>query len=77
MMGEEKSMAHWWNDTYRGKREYWERTCPSATLSTKSPTQSSLGLNPGLRGERPDTDRLSHGTGSIVSVTVRAIEVGW
>jgi hypothetical protein len=37
-------------------------TYPSATLSTKNPTWTDPGWNPGLRGERPATNRLSHGT---------------
>jgi hypothetical protein len=37
-------------------------TCPSATLSTTNPTRTDAGPNPGLRGERPATNRLSHGT---------------
>jgi hypothetical protein len=38
------------------------KTCPSATLSTTNPTWTDPGSNPGLRGERPATNRLSHGT---------------
>jgi hypothetical protein len=37
-------------------------TCPSATLSTTNPTWTDSGSNPGLRGEKPATNRLSHGT---------------
>jgi hypothetical protein len=37
-------------------------TCPRATLSTTNPTWTVPGSNPGLRGERPATNRLSHGT---------------
>jgi hypothetical protein len=37
-------------------------TCPSATLSTINLTWTDPGLNPGLRGARPATNRLSHGT---------------
>jgi hypothetical protein len=37
-------------------------TCPSATLSTTNPTWTHPGSNPGLRGERPATNSLSHGT---------------
>jgi hypothetical protein len=44
------------NRSTRGK------TCPSATLSTTNPTWTNPGSNPGLRGERPATNRLSHGT---------------
>jgi hypothetical protein len=38
------------------------KTCPSATLSTTNLTWTEPGSNPGLRGERPATSRLSHGT---------------
>jgi hypothetical protein len=44
------------------------KTCPSATLSTKNPTWINPGANPGLRGERPATNDLSHGTASIMSL---------
>jgi hypothetical protein len=40
--------------------ELGEKTCPSATLSTTNPTWADPGANPGLRGERPATNRLSH-----------------
>jgi hypothetical protein len=39
-----------------------EKNCPSATLSTTNPTWIDSGVNPGLRGERPATNDLSHGT---------------
>jgi hypothetical protein len=35
---------------------------PSDTSSTTNPTLSDTGSNPGLRDERPATNRLSHGT---------------
>ena len=38
----------------------------SDTLSTTNPTWTGPGSNPGLRGERPVTNRLSHGTASSV-----------
>jgi hypothetical protein len=41
----------------------WQgKTCPSATLSTTNPTWTESGSNPGFRGGRPATNRLSHGT---------------
>jgi hypothetical protein len=40
------------------------RTCPSATLSTINPTWNDAGSNLVLRGERPATNRLSHGMAS-------------
>jgi hypothetical protein len=42
------------------------KICPSATLSTTNPTWTDSGSNPGLRGERPATDRLSHGTAHLI-----------
>jgi hypothetical protein len=44
------------NRSTRGK------TCPSATLSTTNPTWTDPGSKPDLRGGRPATNRLSHGT---------------
>jgi hypothetical protein len=38
---------------------------PSATLSTTKPTWIDPGANPGIRGERPATNDLSHGTARI------------
>jgi hypothetical protein len=38
------------------------KTCPSATLSITNPTWTDPGSNPGLRGVRLATNRLSHGT---------------
>jgi hypothetical protein len=48
------------NRSTRGK------TCPSVTLSTTNPTRTDSGSNPGLRGERPATNRLSHGKARIL-----------
>jgi hypothetical protein len=47
------------NRSTRGK------TCPSATLSTINPTWTDPVSNSGLRGERPATNRLSHGTAQV------------
>jgi hypothetical protein len=44
----------------RSTRE--KKTCPSATLPTTNPTWTDPGSNLGLRGGRPATNRLSHGT---------------
>jgi hypothetical protein len=45
-------MEHRWNEIDRGKPKY----------SGKNPTWTDPGSNPGLRGERPATNRLSHST---------------
>jgi hypothetical protein len=55
-------MEHQWNEIYRGKPTTRRKTCPSVTLSTKNPTWTDPGSNPGLRSGRPATDHLSHGT---------------
>jgi hypothetical protein len=46
------------------------KTCPSATLSTTNPTWTDPGSNLGLRGGRPATDGLSHGTALRSTVTL-------
>jgi hypothetical protein len=46
-----------WNED----RQYSEKTCPSATLSTTNLTWPDPGLNPGRRGEKPPTNRLIYG----------------
>jgi hypothetical protein len=47
----------------RGKpKNSEEETYPSATLSTTNPIWIDPGANPGLRGERPAINDLSHGT---------------
>jgi hypothetical protein len=73
-------MEHRWNETDRGKPKYsGEKTCPIATLSTTNPTWTDPGSNPGLRGGRPATNRLSHGTAlaycvaSLLSTVIRVI----
>jgi hypothetical protein len=58
-------MEHQWNEIDRGKPKYsggGGEICPSTILSTTNPTWTDPGSNPGLRGERPATNRLSHGT---------------
>jgi hypothetical protein len=45
-----------------GETEVLGENLPNATLSTTNPTWIDPGANPGLRGERPATNRLSHGT---------------
>jgi hypothetical protein len=55
-------MGHQWNEIDRGKPTTRRKPCPSATLSTTNLTWTDPGSNPGLCGERPATNRLSHGT---------------
>jgi len=58
-------MEHGLNDIHRGK------TCLSTTPFTKNLTRNGSGSKPDLRGERPASNRISHGT---VSNCVRYIE---
>lgn len=44
------------------KQNARRKTCPIVTLSTTNPKRIGLGLNPGLRNDRPETNRLCHGT---------------
>jgi hypothetical protein len=53
---------------FAGETEVLGEKLPSATLSTTNPTWIDPGSNPGLRGERPATNRLSHGTASHVLI---------
>jgi hypothetical protein len=54
-----------WNENWQGKPKYSEKTCPSAALSTTNPTWPDLGSNPGRRGGKPATNRLSCGTAKV------------
>jgi hypothetical protein len=62
-------MEHQWNEIDRGKRTTRRKTCPSATLSTTNPKWTDPGSNPGIRGERPATNRLRHGTAFRCNLT--------
>jgi hypothetical protein len=54
-----------WNENWQGKSKYSEKTCPSATLSTKNPTWPDLGSNPDRRCGKPGTNHLTYGTVKI------------
>jgi hypothetical protein len=56
------------NQSTRGK------TCPSATSSTTNPTRIDASSNPGLRGEKPAANRLSHG--AAYRYTLEAVLTG-
>jgi hypothetical protein len=53
-----------WNENWQRKPKYYEKTRPSATLSTTDPTWYALGSNQGRRSGKPTTNRLSYGTAS-------------
>jgi hypothetical protein len=56
---------NWWNCNWHGRPKYSEQTCRSANLSSTNPTLYDLGSNPGRRGGKPATNRLSYGTALI------------
>lgn len=56
------SMEHWLNYTERVKKTTRGNTFTNATLSNKNPMWTGLRSWHGLRGDRPMTNRLSHGT---------------
>jgi hypothetical protein len=58
-----RATVEWYID--RENRRTRRQTCPSATLSATNPTWIDLGANPGLRGEKPATNDLSHGTTTV------------
>jgi hypothetical protein len=52
------ALVEWYQ---QGKTKILKRnTCPSATLSTKNPTQTGLESNPGFYGDWPATNFLNH-----------------
>ena len=59
------SNGHRWNEIDSGKPE----TCSSATLSNTNATWTDPGSNPHLRGGKPATNRLSHGTTFVWCLT--------
>jgi hypothetical protein len=64
-----------WNENWQVKPKYSEKTCPSATLSTTNPTWPDLGSNPGRRGWKPATKRLSYGMAHIIFVTYTLLKL--
>jgi hypothetical protein len=50
-------------------RKTRRKTCSSVTLPTTNPTWADLGANQGLHCEKPETNRLSYGTGRALHVS--------
>jgi hypothetical protein len=65
-----------WNDTDRGNWRTRRETFPSATFSSNS-TCIEPGTNPGLRGESPATNRLSHVTWLFFSSCLFTFSLDW
>jgi hypothetical protein len=55
-------------------RRFGEKTCPSSILSNTNLTWIDPGANSGLRGERPATNRLSHGTAQVAPCSLIEID---
>jgi hypothetical protein len=58
-------VENWWNEDWQGKPKYSEKPCPSGTLSATNATGLDPGLNPGRRGGKPATNRLSYGAANL------------
>jgi hypothetical protein len=62
------TVGYWWVNGYKASVEwYWQETlgekpAPVPYMSTTNLTWADQVSNPGLRGDRPATNRLSHGT---------------
>jgi hypothetical protein len=61
--------SNWWNEEWQGKPKYSEKTYPSTTLSTTNLTWPDPGSNPGRRGGKLATNRLSYGPAKL-TVTI-------
>jgi hypothetical protein len=60
----------------RGNRSTLKKTCPSTTLSSTNPTWPDPGLNPGRRGGKPATNRLSYGAAcAIITQIIHFCEI--
>jgi hypothetical protein len=55
-------MKHWWNEIDRGKSKYSGKNLSQCHFVHHKSTWTDPGSNTGLRGGRPATNRLSHGT---------------
>jgi hypothetical protein len=56
-----------------GEPKYSGKICPSATLSTTNPTWPDPRSNPGSRGGKPATNRLSYGVASKVALRTEKV----
>ena len=61
------NVEHWWNDTDREKLKFLEKNLFQCHCVPTNPTWTSLRLKPGLHGDRPATNCLSHNTACIIS----------
>ena len=62
MTDESRGVVHWGNDTDRGNPKYLDKNLSHCHIVHHKSRRTDLGSNPGIRGERRATNRLSHGT---------------
>jgi hypothetical protein len=65
------NMKQRWNDTDNAKLKDSQRNLTSASSSTTN-TRTALSAKPGLRGEKPATNRLSYSTTQLLFTTLVA-----
>jgi hypothetical protein len=66
-----------WNDIDRKNLRTRRKTCPTAYFVHHKFHMDLNGGSPGLRGERPTTNHLSHGTANVIlTLLYKTIEFG-
>jgi hypothetical protein len=68
-------MEHWWNETDKGKRNYWEINCLRVTLTITNITWTGLGKKSGLSGERTATKGTNHATALKIKIDLYYIKI--
>ena len=66
-------MEHRWNETDRGKPKYWGKNLLQYHFVHHKSHMG--GSNQGRHGERPATNRLSHGMAKFKSTGIRTVEL--
>jgi len=58
-------VERWLDDAAKGKQKHWEADLSQWHFVQHKSHMDCLGSNPGLRGERPVTDRLNYGKAEL------------
>jgi hypothetical protein len=69
--------SNWWTEDWWAKPNYSRKTCTSPSLSTTKPTWPNPGSNPGRRGGKPATNRLSYGAVLTLNSTQLLNSLKW